>query len=508
MDELTSLFDSVPLPYSYIELPLVTAPAIVRDSPLFFYVNRVITTLSRQAFLHAGIAESTSFSKWNFSWGRQYEARDYSRCKAWQKINHFAGAFLMGRKDGLHDRMKELKERFGHPVPFYPESYCLPKDRASFEEAFPTCPLWILKPAASARGSGIRLIPSTRRRPRAAGIYQVYISRPFLITGRKFDLRLYVLVTSISPLRIYMHENGMARFAVHQYKDEVSAADLKANLTNFSLNGEDAGFVRSESGQETVANSKWSLDFFLDYLAGSGVDVVALMRDLEYVTISTVIAGVCAIREHHRKYIAHRHTSYEMYGIDILLDENLRSYVMEINISPGMDGSDSLLDQRLKEPLMNDLLRMARFVDCDCQSADPCPGIELVDRAWRSSVSAGRKAKVVADGEDPWLNPVFSDFVSIRDFIEEKELDTGFRRVYPKRNTMRLFDEHFDEMEYRDLVFQAWIAKLPEERLRVVKRSFSSYGSEMAKIKGKLEQPPKDSVVAASSEQSPDVNEG
>jgi tubulin polyglutamylase TTLL4 len=395
--------------------------------------------------------------------------------------------------------MKELKERFGHPVPFYPESYCLPKDNSLFEDAFPTCPLWILKPAASARGSGIKLIPSTRKRPRGPGIYQVYISRPFLITGRKFDLRLYVLVTSISPLRIYMHENGMARFAVHQYKEEVSATDLKANLTNFSLNKEDAGFVRMRNGQETVANSKWSLDFFLDYLARSGVDIIALVRDLEYVTISTVIAGICAIREHHRKYIVHRHTSYEMYGIDILLDENLKSYVMEINISPGMDGSDSLLDKRLKEPLMDDLLKMARFVDCNCQSSDPCPGIDLVDRAWRASVTADRKRKVVEDGEDPWLNPVFSDFVSVRDFIEERELQTEFRRVYPKRSTMRLFDEHFDEMEYRDVVFQDWIAKTAEERLQVVKLPFASYRSEMAKIAEKLEQPRRQSVLSVSS---------
>lgn len=47
---------------------------------------------------------------------------------------------------------------------------------------------------------------------------QKYIARPFLIDGYKHTLRLYVLITSISPLRLYLHKNGIIKFASEQFQ--------------------------------------------------------------------------------------------------------------------------------------------------------------------------------------------------------------------------------------------------------------------------------------------------
>jgi hypothetical protein len=73
-----------------------------------------------------------------------------------------------------------------------------------------------------------------------------YIANPLLVKGLKFDLRIYVGITCFNPLRIYVFENGLARFATNEYSNLNSSGmsgsstanmdNLLAHLTNYSLN--------------------------------------------------------------------------------------------------------------------------------------------------------------------------------------------------------------------------------------------------------------------------------
>ena len=74
---------------------------------------------------------------------------------------------------------------------------------------------WISKPSNQAQGKGIFITNQVREilAKHQSAIVSHYISNPLTIDKLKFDLRVYVAVTSINPLRIYMYDEGLVRFA-------------------------------------------------------------------------------------------------------------------------------------------------------------------------------------------------------------------------------------------------------------------------------------------------------
>lgn len=108
---------------------------------------------------------------------------------------------------------------------FLPDTYVIPDEFGDFYNHFqklqqsePKRNQWIVKPANLSRGRGIYIIDDIGEvNVDELSIISRYISNPLLINGHKFDLRIYVCVTSIDPLRIYVFKEGLARFATQEY---------------------------------------------------------------------------------------------------------------------------------------------------------------------------------------------------------------------------------------------------------------------------------------------------
>jgi tubulin polyglutamylase TTLL5 len=106
--------------------------------------------------------------------------------------------------------------------------------------------IWIVKPVSLSRGRGIFLINHPDQIPLDESlVVSKYLLNPLLVDGFKFDLRLYVAVTSFDPLVIYLYEEGLARFATLKY--DTSIKNIKStcmHLTNYSLNKKNEKYVR------------------------------------------------------------------------------------------------------------------------------------------------------------------------------------------------------------------------------------------------------------------------
>ena len=91
-----------------------------------------------------------------------------------------------------------------------------------------------------------------------SSIVSEYIHNPLLLDGYKFDLRIYVAMTSVNPLRLYIYEEGLVRFATVKYN--MNMEDAKHNqythLTNYSLNKYNAAFQENLTAQDDDKGSK------------------------------------------------------------------------------------------------------------------------------------------------------------------------------------------------------------------------------------------------------------
>ena len=77
----------------------------------------------------------------------------------------------------------------------------------------------IVKPDCSSQGKGIFLTNDIDQIPKDdIYVVQQYMQDPYLLDGLKFDLRLYVLVLSCEPLKIFLYQEGLVRFAPRPYK--------------------------------------------------------------------------------------------------------------------------------------------------------------------------------------------------------------------------------------------------------------------------------------------------
>ena len=112
--------------------------------------------------------------------------------------------------------MQRMRTKYGRQhFDFLSDSFIIPEERDALIERMTHEPgsLWIVKPPGKNNGSGIFVIDNPGDVPdtNESILVQRYITNPYLIRRTKFDLRIYVLVTGVDPLKIYIYDEGLVR---------------------------------------------------------------------------------------------------------------------------------------------------------------------------------------------------------------------------------------------------------------------------------------------------------
>jgi tubulin monoglycylase TTLL15 len=123
-----------------------------------------------------------------------------------QRINHFPGIPYITNKGtlGTYTRSK-----------FLLPSFIFPNDEERFNEYSAAHPdaKYVEK---NHDNRGVRVV--TVDKEKKEKLYQVFLDNPFLIDGHVFDFGVYVLISSVNPLRIYRYDHEVfIRFCPKKY---------------------------------------------------------------------------------------------------------------------------------------------------------------------------------------------------------------------------------------------------------------------------------------------------
>ncbi|RHY65440.1 hypothetical protein DYB34_008223 [Aphanomyces astaci] len=285
-----------------------------------------------------------------------YTTRQSLLC--WQKVNHFAGAKALTRKDMLKkslQRYAAMGDKMKASFDIAPETFILPNEYIPFVQAFKrradaigsSKNFWIMKPVALSRGRGISLLNDLGQVTYGqAVILQKYIENPLLLDGFK----------------AFFYNEGFVRICTHRYNtDSEDMNDLFMHLTNSSI--QKHGHMDQVSDNPVnnaeateAGGTKASLAYLWSRLAAAHAPVDTIKAAILDVIVKSLVAG--------EDSIPFQVNSFDLYGYDILLDESFRPWLIESNSSPSM-GRDNSLDYVIKDALIYDTMRLVRPLHFD-----------------------------------------------------------------------------------------------------------------------------------------------
>ncbi|XP_059376915.1 tubulin polyglutamylase TTLL5 isoform X2 [Carassius carassius] len=451
---------------------------------LAFKIVRTESRLVRGILVNHGFHEvHPNSNDFNLMWtGSHLKPYLLRSLQDFQKVNHFPRSFELTRKDRLYKNIQRKQQTHGfHNFHIVPQTFVLPAEYQEFSSSFSKDKgAWIIKPVASSRGRGIYLVSSPSQIPLDENILvSRYISNPLLIDDFKFDVRLYVLVTSFDPLLIYLYEEGLARFATVKY--DHATANIKnqfMHLTNYSVNKKSSDYVSCDDPEVEDYGNKWSMSAMLRYLRQEGKDTTLLMGQIEDLIIKALLSAEIHIATACKMFVPHRCNCFELYGFDVLIDSNLKPWLLEVNLSPSL-ACDAPLDLKIKASMISDMFSLVGFVCQDPLLRQPRPDRAGIDSRMKnpaqklqrqrppSSNSADPEAqreKASAKPAESTLSLTAEEMKVLRRVQEEYDRRGGFVRIFPTPDTWELYSGY---LEYKTSMNAMLANKLFHGRTRV-----------------------------------------
>ena len=177
-------------------------------------------------------------------------------------------------------------------------------------------------------------------------ILQKYLEKPLLYQGRKFDIRIWIMLIAGQENFVYIFKQGHLKATCHQY--DINSSSPFIHLTNYSVQKHNVDFSKIEIGNE-ISYEEFQDELDRKYPGKN------FFKDIypRIVYIIRLAVGACKFNLNH----LNRTNCFEILGCDFILDQKFKPYLLEINLNPGLEISSPLIS-KLVPRMVDDALKL------------------------------------------------------------------------------------------------------------------------------------------------------
>lgn len=225
------------------------------------------------------------------------------------------------------------------------------EDMLSFNKTYSNNKTYILKKNIQ-RKEGLKLVKGNIKeildsKKEDYKIVQEYIKNPFLVNGYKLNIRLFMLIVcNGNHKRIYVHKSGKCLYTLKKYKANM---DFHSNITSYNAD-------------KNIYNSNpLSLEQLRMYLIQNKHNDIQVFESIR--SIMSKLAT--AIKNHVcNKACLNNVTAFQLFGVDVILDDKMNPKVLEINKGPNMRYVNKE-DMELKENVYEDVYKNVNIIESE-----------------------------------------------------------------------------------------------------------------------------------------------
>ncbi|CRK87060.1 CLUMA_CG000870, isoform A [Clunio marinus] len=385
---------------------------------------------------------------WDVLWSSEFPfqkevAKDFDpifkKLKPHQRINHFPGVFSITNKVYVATQNQQLS--------FILPSFSLPDMLDEFKAYVEKNPTkqFITK---NMYNRGVRMIDSEDATNNSEiKFVQEFMGKPLLIDERMFDIGLYVVITSIDPVRVYRYNNDvLLRFCPQPFYP----FDSK-NIKKFVIDDTHLDFLDAPSIKKYCDKYEFSAKLaFEAVLEDKGFSKEDFWKSIDDAIVSLLLTSEKIFIREIKKYGSYRNY-FELVRFDFILDENLKLYLMEVNQSPSMTPMDKRYESYtlMYQQIVYDTVKLAgigSYMDLmsryNKQSSEMISNNKNLAVDTKACVRNDCKNKCGRKGCETCLPCIAEeDLQQMHQSFQEHNNQGGFKRLFPNTEPLTATDE-------------------------------------------------------------------